>query len=342
MALSNETLDLSVLAEEDTKWTNTNIYQPDQPGVPDYGPGSVADKIYLTMIGSLIVCIVLSNSLVVISVKSFVPLKTTCNRFVLNLAAADITVALGVTIMCIWDATGLSQNEGSYRHYVCFLRIGAPIVTTAVSIFSCLGIAVDRYIAVLYPLRYNALMTMSLATKLTTGIWVYAILLYGVPAPFVSNFDAICYFEAFLNKFHILVLEIHYIVVLVIMLVLYSYVTRVAWRQAKLISAHQQAFQMETHDTEQVARVMRTVKVFVLVIGILFVCVTPANTFYTVLAFRGENSGLPQYHRFAICFDLLLFGNSTMNPIIYAFKYKEFRIAFKRLLRFWNKCYRKQ
>ncbi|XP_014672510.1 PREDICTED: octopamine receptor 1-like [Priapulus caudatus] len=303
---------------------------------------STGPYVYLVFLCILIVSITVSNSLVLIAVNRYHSLQTVTNQYVISLSVADLLVGIGLVCWLIMDMVSW-YAQWQPPDYICFFRTGLALVTIVVSMLNVLAIAVDRYVAIIYPFVYNTHMTYRVANTVIAGLWTYAILLFAIPAGLSADRDAGCHFESFVNKYHILAYCIHYIITFVVMLCLYSKIFAVSWHQMReiqrlRISAPAGDGRRDHHDLASLKQTMRTVRVFLMVFGILFTCLTPFYVLYTMLAFTELNveSGPTYMFNLTQTADALLFANSTMNPFIYAWKYREFKVAFKKLLG----CYR--
>ncbi|XP_014665090.1 PREDICTED: histamine H2 receptor-like [Priapulus caudatus] len=135
------------------------------------------------------------------------------------------------------------------------------------------------------------------------------------------------------NTYHWLAQCIHYFIILLIMIVLYGRIFHVALRQQKLMAESERRASTLSLEAAHIQQAMRTVRVFLLVFGALIVCLTPFYVVYTYLAMHGLTSTDARYLTWTGFADILVFANSTVNPFIYAWKFKDFRLALRRMFR---------
>ena len=57
------------------------------------------------------------------------------------------------------------------------------------SLYSSVAISVDRYIAILHPLKYPSIMTRKKANRIIAAIWIYHIVLCAILAIGWNNYD---------------------------------------------------------------------------------------------------------------------------------------------------------
>uniref|UniRef100_A0AAZ1XFJ2 G-protein coupled receptors family 1 profile domain-containing protein n=1 Tax=Oreochromis aureus TaxID=47969 RepID=A0AAZ1XFJ2_OREAU len=98
------------------------------------------------------------NLLVCVAVGLNRKLRTVTNYFLVSLAVADICVG-AIAIPC-----AILTDIGLPRHnlYLCLLMLSVLIMFTQSSIFSLLAVAVERYIAIFMPFRYQRSQTFSI------------------------------------------------------------------------------------------------------------------------------------------------------------------------------------
>lgn len=102
--------------------------------------------------GFLLVAILCGNILTILAVRYSRRLRgVISNYFVLSLAISDILVGLTLPYHL---AFYLGANLGSSKPF-CLLRFFFVIMACCVSIWNLIAIALDRYIAICYPLHYS-------------------------------------------------------------------------------------------------------------------------------------------------------------------------------------------
>lgn len=102
--------------------------------------------------GVLLVFIVGGNILTILAVRFSRRLRTIIsNLFVLSLAISDMVVGFTLPYHL---AFYMGSNLGNDRGW-CLLRFFLIILACCVSIWNLIAIAVDRYIAIVYPLHYS-------------------------------------------------------------------------------------------------------------------------------------------------------------------------------------------
>lgn len=102
--------------------------------------------------GILLVAILSGNILTILAVRYSRRLRgVISNQFVLSLAISDILVGLTLPYHL---AFYLSDELGDSKHF-CLLRFFLVIMACCVSIWNLIAIALDRYIAICYPLHYS-------------------------------------------------------------------------------------------------------------------------------------------------------------------------------------------
>uniref|UniRef100_H2ZW46 Tachykinin receptor 3 n=1 Tax=Latimeria chalumnae TaxID=7897 RepID=H2ZW46_LATCH len=122
--------------------------------------------------GAVVAVAVLGNLIVIWIILAHKRMRTVTNYFLLNLAFSDASVAAFNTLINFIYAL---HNEWYFGEGYCRFHNFFPITAVFASIYSMTAIAVDRYIAIIHPLkpRFSAN-----ATKVVIGsIWVLAFIL---------------------------------------------------------------------------------------------------------------------------------------------------------------------
>lgn len=102
--------------------------------------------------GILVVTILSGNTLTILALRFSRKLRSIIsNMFVLSLAISDIVVGFTLPYhLAFYMGSGLGHTE-----IWCLLRFFLIILACCVSIWNLIAIAVDRYIAIMYPLHYT-------------------------------------------------------------------------------------------------------------------------------------------------------------------------------------------
>lgn len=101
---------------------------------------------------SLMLLIFAGNTLTILAISLSRRIRSiTSNLFILSLAISDILVGTTLPYHLAFYMSGTTL--GSF-HTWCLMRFFLIIIACTVSIWNLIAIAVDRYIAIVYPLHY--------------------------------------------------------------------------------------------------------------------------------------------------------------------------------------------
>ncbi|XP_007253823.3 type-1 angiotensin II receptor [Astyanax mexicanus] len=114
------------------------------------------------------------NSMVVVVIYRYMKLKTVANVFVLNLAVSDLTFLITLPMWATFTATGYHWPFGSF---LCKASAGLVIFNLYTSIFFLTALSVDRYLAIVHPMRSRQRRTLLYARITCVLIWAFAFLL---------------------------------------------------------------------------------------------------------------------------------------------------------------------
>jgi len=128
------------------------------------------------------------NMFIIITIYTDGRLKLTSNFLVANMAVSDLVSSL----VFVPSKIGLIYYgntwplEGTFGDISCKLSSFLPKTSTSVSFYSCLFIAVDRYLAVAYPLRGG--FRRSRLKYIIPAIWIFSAL---IVSPYFYSFQVV-------------------------------------------------------------------------------------------------------------------------------------------------------
>lgn len=138
------------------------------------------------------------NILVVIVITRDQRMKTNTNRFIVNMCISDLVATIHVLpmqVMFILSVKDLWLIPGVFGEFVCKLIPFIRDVCFAVSIFSMTVIALDRYLAIVYPYKAHSVTTKGCFIIIAV-IWIVAIIMnthYFVAMKVLTdNSDPVC------------------------------------------------------------------------------------------------------------------------------------------------------
>ncbi|XP_051970021.1 type-1 angiotensin II receptor A-like [Xyrauchen texanus] len=117
---------------------------------------------------------IIGNSLVVAVIYRYMKLKAIANVFVLNLAVSDLTFLITLPMWATFTAMGYHWPFGAF---LCKASAGLVIFNLYTSIFFLTALSIDRYLAIVHPVRFRRQRTLLYAHLTCVLIWVFALLL---------------------------------------------------------------------------------------------------------------------------------------------------------------------
>ncbi|NXL91619.1 AA2BR protein, partial [Alectura lathami] len=270
-------------------------------------------------------------------------LKNATNYFLVSLAVADIAVGLLAIPFAITISIGFQVDFHSCLFFACFV-----LVLTQSSIFSLLAVAIDRYLAIKIPLRYNSLVTGKRARGLIAVLWLLSFVIGLTPLMGWNKAMSVCpnatnetgansgagHHSCFISCLFENVVTMSYMVYfnffgcvllpLVIMLGIYVKIFMVACKQLhqiELMGNSRTTLQKEVHAAKSLA----------IIVGLFAFCWLPLHILNCITHFHEELSkSKPEWVMYMAI--ILSHANSVINPIIYAYRIRDFRYTFRKII----------
>ncbi|XP_031158037.1 adenosine receptor A2a-like [Sander lucioperca] len=296
----------------------------------------IASSFYIVLELLIAVFSVLGNVLVCWAVALNSNLQSITNFFVVSLAVADIAVGVLAIPFAIVISTGFCSNFYGCLFIACFV-----LVLTQSSIFSLLAIAIDRYIAIKIPLRYNSLVTGQRAQGIIAICWILSIIIGLTPMmgwhkpPESSNSTCApglmrCLFEGvvvmeYMVYFNFLACVL---IPLVLMLAIYLCIFMAARHQLKLMEV-KVVHGEKSRSTLQ--KEVQAAKSLAIIVGLFAVCWLPLHIINCFTLFCPLCDRPPAWIMYVAI--ILSHANSVINPFIYAYRIREFRQTFRKIIR---------
>ncbi|KAM8823654.1 LOW QUALITY PROTEIN: type-1 angiotensin II receptor A-like [Spinachia spinachia] len=117
---------------------------------------------------------IVGNSMVVAVIYCYMKLKTVANVFVLNLAISDLTFLITLPM---WATSTASSYHWPFGRFLCKASAGQVMFNLYTSIFFLTALSIDRYLAIVHPIRSRRLRTVLYARIICVGIWISAFVL---------------------------------------------------------------------------------------------------------------------------------------------------------------------
>ncbi|XP_073329895.1 trace amine-associated receptor 13c-like [Pagrus major] len=291
-----------------------------------------ADTIFLYILLSCIsVLTVALNLLVIISISHFRQLHTTTNFLLLSLAVSDFLVGLllmPVQILLIGGCWFLGS-------FVCGLFYYASFLLTSASVGNMVLISVDRYVAICDPLCYLTKVTQKRVQICVCLCWACSALYNGlILIDFLEKPERYnsCYGECIVVIGSItgaVDVMLTFVGPIVVIIVLYMRVFVVAVSQARAMRSHIAVVKLQGSVSATAKKSeMKAAMTLGVVVVVFLICFCPY--FYPSLAGQDMSTSVA----FSIFGVWLLYCNSCLNPVVYAFFYPWFRKSIKLIVSF--------
>ncbi|KAI0215041.1 Adenosine receptor A2b, partial [Lamellibrachia satsuma] len=186
------------------------------------------------------VFVIVGNGLTITSVLRFEQLRTPANLFVASLAGADLAVGVTGPYFIFLNSVPMGVRLSRNSDIACLFSLWGIILSTVGSAFNLLAIAIDRFIAIMFPLRYASIVSPTTAKAWIAVVWA-VIFCLSLP-PFCGwntwSRKSRCTFTEVLHaEYTIGLFAVPVVTCLVVLTVLYCVVFAVAWKHQRQIQA---------------------------------------------------------------------------------------------------------
>ena len=310
----------------------------------------------------LCLLVIIVNCVMIVTLIKNKHLHNTTNWLLLSLACSDFLFGLSSVytpvMTLLTTSAGMSWDVDLMEKYIairsnevlCLLldETGFGFATMTASLLSLVALAIEKYIAVFAPLRYDTYMTPCTVGLLSVGIWVTAIIFGLLPLLGWNQFKGVCAFTERTSFSYVITWSAICMAGAVLVFYLYMRIFLIARKHARRI---QQTFQYIAKTSVSMAdqttanpttenivmgrlprnaqmrftvsipnSPIRAVKTVAIILGVFYTCWLPMLIYF--LAFPNFYSNL--VIKFLIMVALM---NSLCNPFIYGVRNRAIREA---------------
>ncbi|CAH1785759.1 unnamed protein product [Owenia fusiformis] len=333
---TNETIINSTTAipgdmTEDTNRITHNVHEMNIEMLkPILSPEELSVHMVIEIILMVLICT--GNIPVLMSMYIYKCLHSVTNMFLVSLAIADLMMGL---FGCPLDILILYVMPLTYGHHIqdkwlCAARLFSHDLSVGASVFSMVGIAIDRFIAVKYPLRYCDLVTHKRAGIYICIIWVYCIIVSS--GNFVGDIikfgpGDICRSNMVMDPKFALFLKCNLGASFLVSTIAHIVVAMFATHQRARVASELAAF--NNNLAVAYKKQNRITKTMSLIVGMFILCWLPWVLLSLVKFKRPE----PKWYKHLFYFTVeISIANSLINPWIYAFQLKLWKKAMRNVL----------
>ena len=313
--------------------------RPERSQLDDFAPYSIQTiDIGFAIVYALFVLVgVLGNSLVITVVRKNRSMRTTTNFLLVNLAAADIVTLLSCprTYAFVFypiHPTGIAGDV------LCKFFSGNAVVSTAIvcSILTLTVLAIERYHALLKPMRSGLRIRKGNVGKVIAALWVLA---FGISTPdYIANHYSehyrrcVCPFS--LESMSDTRLRIHVVctvgflggVPFMVLSFCYFQIIKGLFIDNTICGA-------ESSANDRRAK-KRLAKLLISVTLVFYICYIPYASLLTYASLENFQTLVEKQDTLSVLlrtFELLVTCSSCLNPVLYAFQSSNYRAGFKQI-----------
>ncbi|XP_013764716.1 tachykinin receptor 3-like isoform X2 [Pundamilia nyererei] len=275
---------------------------------------------------------VFGNLIVIWIILAHKRMRTVTNYFLLNLAFSDVSMAAFNTLINFIYA---AHGEWYFGQVYCRFHNFFPVTAVFASIYSMTAIAIDRYMAIIHPMKPR------LPAKATLGvivcIWSLAVVL-AFPLCYFSTIRTlpqrtVCYVAwppwhllHYLHRYHIIVTVLVYILPLVVMGITYTIVGVTLWG-GEIPGDSSDNYQGQLQAKRKV------VKMMIIVVVTFALCWLPYHVYFIATGLNKRLSKWKYIQQVYLSVLWLAMSSTMYNPIIYCCLNSRFRAGFKQVFR---------
>ena len=261
-------------------------------------PQTTAERIsFIFMYCFILMGSFFGNTFIVIIVYKHRDLRKTINYFIVNMAVSDLLfplIVIPVNIVSLVTDSWQWRVSGILGSCFCKLFYFSGSVTLHVSVQSLVWIAIDRFVAVVFPIKLG-LISPKIRTTAIVCIWIFAGL-FNSPTLIISdvvvheNRKAFCNLTGdsvsnpdFSAAFVYAQLFLIFIAPLVVISVLYTAIAFALKRQNRTLSDNAQTLQRHSERKRRQA-----IRLAAVIVALFYICVIPSTSWHAILRFLQE------------------------------------------------------
>ncbi|XP_067293428.1 somatostatin receptor type 2 [Pseudorasbora parva] len=266
------------------------------------------------------------NGLVIYVILRYAKMKTVTNIYILNLAVADVLFMMSLPFIAIQ----LALVHWPFGSALCRVVMTVDSLNQFTSIFCLMVMSIDRYLAVVHPIKSTKWRKPHVAKAINLAVWVVS-LMVNLPIVIYSGLitkpdGCFCTIvwpepqEAYYTTFMFYTFFLGFVLPLMVICLCYLFII------IKVKSSGIRVCSSKRKRSEK--KVTRMVSI---VVAVFVFCWLPFYIF-NVTSVTGTISTTP-FLRSMFAFVVVLgYANSCANPILYAFLSENFKKSFKNVL----------
>ncbi|XP_046391631.1 tachykinin-like peptides receptor 86C [Ischnura elegans] len=317
---------------------------PPQPTVGTLGPRrpfslpSWEKAAWIVVFSAMLLVAAPGNAIVIWIVLGHRRMRTATNCFLVNLSVSDLLLSL---LNCAFNLVFMLDGDWPFGAVYCSFSNFVANCSVAASVFSLAAISVDRYLAIVHPLKHRK--SKRRARWALGGIWASSALL-ALPCllysttmvHWYSNGESRCVcfmlwpdgsFPSSVTEYtyNVIFLTVTYVMPLAVIAACYSLTGRVLWGSGSI-------GEMTPRQAQAISTKRKVVRMLVLVVSGFGICWLPYHSYFLYVFHHRRAAGAAHAQHVYLAFYWLAMSNAAVNPLIYYCMNDRFRSYFRQVI----------